>query len=233
MSLAGVSTIVCNSKESAFAVRSRVGNRKSVVYIPNSVKPIDDGRLSRAKWRQRLEISQGEFLVLGVGRLTPQKNFARFISMVALVNHSVPIRAIVAGRDDGLLESLQHQVNEYGLKPGLIQFMGAVPDARELMFAADVFVLSSDFEGMPNVVMEAMSAGIPTVCTRVNGVGALIDNGVDGFITDFRAEALTEKVLLLVRDKNLRVTVGASAAKRMRESFTPKMIAARLWQMCE
>ena len=233
MSLAALSTIVCNSPETADSVRSRVGKRKRVVFIPNSVRPVGNVELCRARWRQRLEISESDVLILGVGRLTNQKNFARFIKTVSIVRQRLPIRAVVAGRDDGLLESLQQQINASGFEHGVIELIGPVPDAKELMCAADVFLLSSDYEGMPNVVLEAMAAGVPCVCTRVNGVSALIEDGVDGFITDHRADALAEKVLLLVRDKKLCEEMGSRAAERMKGSFDPKMTAARLWQLCE
>jgi hypothetical protein len=109
-----------------------------------------------------------------------------------------------------------------------------VPDARELMCTSDVFVLSSDYGGMPNVVLEAMAVRGPCVCTSVNGVGALTEPGVNGFITDHRADALAEKVLLLVRDEKLREEMGAIATKRIKGgSFDPNVIAARLWQLCE
>ena len=233
MSLAAVSTVVCNSAESAAAVRRRVGNRKRVVYVPNSVQPVEKVEFCRTTWRQRLETSASEVLILGVGRLAPQKNFARFIETVALVHQKVPIRAVVAGRDYGSLESLRRQINASGLGPDVVEFIGPVPDARELMCATDVFVLSSDYEGMPNVVMEAMAAGVPCVCTRVNGVSALIEHGVNGFITDHRADALAEKVLLLVRNRKLWEEMAAKAAGHIKGSFDPKMIAARLWQLCE
>jgi len=232
-SLAGISTAVCNSSETAAAVRRHTGDRKHVVYIPNSVQPIENTSLCRKIWRERLGIRDGEVLILGVGRLTPQKNFARFIEAVVRVHRTVPIRAVIAGRDDGCLESLQQQVEASGLEPGAVRFIGPVPEARELMSAADVFVLSSDYEGMPNVVLEAMAVGVPCVCTRVNGVGDLIEQGVNGFITDHRADALAEKIQLLAHDKTLRQEMGARATERIDSSFDPQIITARLWQLLE
>lgn len=233
MSLAAVDTVVCNSQEAAVSLRKRAGNRKRVIYVPNSLQPIENVELNRTTWRKRLEISASEALILGVGRLTPQKNFGRFIETVALVSQRLPVRAVVAGRDDGLLESLRRQIDASGLGPGVIDFIGLVPDARELICAADIFLLSSDYEGMPNVVMEAMSAGVPCVCTKVNGVDSLIEHGVNGFITDHRANSLADEVLRLVEDKKLRGKVGRAAAESVRVSFDPKTIAARLWQLCE
>lgn len=233
MCLAAVSTVICNSQETTAAVRRRVGNRKRVVYIPNSVQPVENVALCRKTWRQPMGIRDSEVLIMGVGRLTPQKNFARFIEAVIRVYQTTPIRAVVAGRDDGCLESLQEQVELSGLEPGVVRFIGPVPDARELMCAADVFVLSSDYEGMPNVVLEAMVAGVPCVCTEVNGVSDLIEQGVNGFITDHRADALAEKIQLLASDRMLRQEMGARAMERVDSSFDPKIVAARLWRLCE
>lgn len=233
MSLAAVSTVVCNSQETTAAVRSRVGNRKRVVYVPNSVRQVKNMTLCRATWRQRLQISESEILILGVGRLAPQKNFARFVEMVDLVSRKVPIRAVVAGKDAGCLESLRQQINASGIDSGVIEFIGPVPDARKLVCAADVFVLSSDYEGMPNVIMEALAAGVPCVSTEVNGVSALIEQGVNGFITDHRADTLAEKVLLLTRNRKLREEMGAKAAERINGAFAPEVIASRLWRLCE
>jgi glycosyltransferase involved in cell wall biosynthesis len=214
-------------------VRRHVGDRKRVVHIPNSVQPVEDVELCRRTWRQRLGIPAEEVLILGVGRLSPQKNFGRFVKAVSLVHQTTPIQAVVAGRDDGSLASLQRQVKLSGLGPDVVRFIGSVPDARELMCAADVFVLSSDHEGMPNVVLEAMAAGVPCVCNKVNGVSTLIEPGVSGFITDRRADALAERIRLLVGDKGLREKMGARAAERIKGSFEPQTVAARLWQLCE
>jgi glycosyltransferase involved in cell wall biosynthesis len=101
------------------------------------------------------------------------------------------------------------------------------------MCAADVFVLSSDYEGMPNVVLEAMAAGVPCVCTQVNGVSGLIEPGRNGFITDHRADALAEKIGLLARDRMMRQKMGTKAIERVSSSFDPQMIAACLWRLCE
>lgn len=232
-SLAGIDTVVCNSQETAAAVRSRAGDHRRVVYVPNSVQPVEDRESYRRAWRQRLGIQDDEVLILGVGRLTPQKNFARFIEAIARVYQTTPVQAVVAGRDDGCLESLQQQIEKSGLESDAIRFIGPVPEARKLMCAADVFVLSSDYEGMPNVVLEAMAAGVPCVCTRVNSVSDLVKSGVSGFITDHRADALAEKIQLLAQDRALRQEMGARALKHVDSSFDPKTIATRLWQLLE
>jgi glycosyltransferase involved in cell wall biosynthesis len=232
-SVAGISIAVCNSQETTLAVRSRAASSKRVVHVPNGVPLVEDAISHRREWRQRLNIRDDECLVLGVGRLSAQKNFARFVEAIAHTWRVVPVRAVVAGRDDGSLESLQRQARDLAVDPDVLRFIGPVPEARELMCAADVFLLSSDYEGMPNVVLEAMAAGVPCVCTRVNGVSDLIEPGVHGFITDHDAVALAQKVSLLAQDKVMRQEMGTRAIERVKNTFDPKLIAGRLWQLLE
>jgi len=233
--MAGISTAVCNSRETATDVRQRAGKRKRVVYVPNGVEPMPepDAAAFRQSWRQRLEIESNDVLVMGVGRLAPQKNFSRFVDAVARAYQKVHLKAIVAGRDDGCLKNLQQQVSNAGLTSEVIRFIGAVPDARELICAADIFVLSSDHEGMPNVVLEALAAGVPCVSTRVNGVSDLIENGVNGFITEHRSEALAERIAALAKSPELRRKMSTHAVERILGRFNPEIIADQLWQLCE
>lgn len=232
-SLTGVSTIVCNSQETADAVREEVKGHKHVVYVPNSIRPLEHRDLHRRKWRQKLGLRETEVLVLGVGRLTPQKNFSRFVEAVAEAHQTIPIKAVVAGRDDGCLMDLRRKVRRCDLEATTVRFIGPVQEARDLMCAADVFLLSSDFEGMPNVVLEAMAAGVPCVCTHVNGVSDLVEDGVNGFITDLDASALAERIELLASDAALRREMGIKAAKRIDDAFAPEFITARLWKLLD
>jgi glycosyltransferase involved in cell wall biosynthesis len=233
MSLAGVSVAVCNSRETHGAIAGR-GAPKQAVYVPNAVQMLapDQVQAHRAHWRARLGLRDDAVLVLGVGRLAPQKNFARFIDAIAQARARVPVRAVIAGADLGSLAELQAQVARLGLQ-GAVQLIGRVPDARELMCAADIFLLSSDHEGMPNVVLEAMSVGVPCVATRVNGVGDLIQHELSGFVAEHDAGALAQYVMSLASDVDLRRRFGAAARAAIEGHFEPEQVARRLWALCE
>jgi len=235
MSLSGLATVVCNSQETRAALEQRVGRRKRVVYVPNAVQTFDSASIARLRthWRTRLGVGDDEVLVVGVGRMVPQKNFVRFVEMIAEVRRSVPVRAALAGKDGGSLAAVQGRAAELGLGPEVVQFLGPVPDARELICAADVFVLSSDHEGMPNVVLEALAAGVPCVCTSVNGVQTLISHGETGFIAAPAAEALAQHVALLAQNAPLRRAVGDRAAVQARGTYGAEDITSRLWALCE
>jgi glycosyltransferase involved in cell wall biosynthesis len=233
MSLAGISVAVCNSRETQARIAGRSAG-KPVVFIPNAVQMLtpEQVREQRAKWRARLGLGEGAVLVLGVGRLTPQKNFARFIDTIARARTRAPVQAAIAGGDFGCQAVLQAQIERLDLREA-VRLIGKVPDARELMCAADIFLLSSDHEGMPNVVLEAMSVGVPCVATRVNGVGDLIEHGANGFVAEQDAEALAPHVLDLAVDGELRAALGAAARATIEGHYQPEQIVRQLWALCD
>jgi len=140
---------------------------------------------------------------------------------------------VIAGADYGCREQLEQQREAVGLRPESLRFIGPVSDARELICAADIFLLTSDYEGMPNVVLEAMAAGVPAVCTIASNAGDLITDGREGFVVAPSPEALGQRVRLLASDAALRSSIGTAASTRARHLYHPQPIAQRLWSLCE
>ncbi|MDR6756408.1 glycosyltransferase involved in cell wall biosynthesis [Mycoplana sp. BE70] len=233
MSVAGISTAVCNSRETQRQLAHRLGSKKRVVYVPNAVEifPSDQMARWRADWRQQLDLRDDAVLVLGVGRLVPQKRFDRFIDTIESVGRHCTVQAVIAGQELGCLDALKSQVGRLGIDDR-VRFLGSVPDARELICASDIFLLSSDYEGMPNVVLEAMAAGVPCVATRVNGVADLIQNGVTGVIAGSKQDDLSREVLRLATDADIRREIGTRARAWIEQKFQPKLVTGQLWTLC-
>lgn len=233
LSTAGLASIVCNSRQTLAVLQATINRQRPIVYIPNGVQSIDQVTQHRAHWRQTLALDEDTILVVGVGRLAPQKNFARFIEAIVLANKHCPLHAVIAGPDLGQHAALQQQIDAAPLPAGRIRLIGPVPDARALLCAADIFMLSSDYEGMPNVVLEAMAAGAPCVCTRVNGVGEILEHGIHGFVTEHHAEALAQALVQLAQTPALRQSMGVQAQEYVTEKYSPATVYQRLWQLCE
>jgi glycosyltransferase involved in cell wall biosynthesis len=152
-------------------------------------------------------------LILGIGRLVPQKRFDRFLRVLALVQRSshVPFQALIAG-DGPLRAALEQQAREAGLFPGKLEFLGNVPEIESLYRKAHLLLLTSDHEGTPNVVLEAMASGLPVVATAVGGVPDLVQNGATGFVADAADEPrLTEALIQLLHDDALRLRMSHRA----------------------
>lgn len=102
--------------------------------------------------------------IITCGRLEPQKNQKMLINAFAEVSKHYPDAVLKIYGDGSLKSQLQQQIDDLGLC-GKAFLMGATDHVEETLRTADLFVLSSDYEGMPNALMEAMAAGVPCIST--------------------------------------------------------------------
>ncbi len=158
------------------AKRMGVAERK-LFFLPNAI----DVEQLRPERRN----GQTTLTVLTAGRLVEQKRMDRFVRLIARLKFEkrLPVRGVVVG-DGPLLDSLREQANALSLTEKDIQFRGKLAHLQKVYAEADLFVLTSEWEGTPNVVLEAMAAGLPVVATNVGGVPALIQHGTTGFIVN-------------------------------------------------
>jgi glycosyltransferase involved in cell wall biosynthesis len=170
--------------------------------------------------------------VLGVGRIEPAKQFPRFVDAVHETSRHISVQAVIAGEDQGGLDEVQLRIAQFNLN-GSIRLIGRVPDARELIAAADIFLLSSDREGMPNVLLEAMASGIACVATNVGAVGDVIEHGTNGFVVHKNASELAKYVIRLAKDPGLRRSVGEKARATVKQNYQADQLVHELWALCE
>ncbi len=234
-SIAAVTTVVCNSRRTEADAALRCRRDARILYVPNVVQVFPQAELAawRREWRESLGIADGQVLVLGVGRLSPQKNFTRFIDVVREVASRTPrIVAAIAGSDMGCGDALAARIAASGLDDR-IRLLGRIDHAHRLMAAADIFLLTSDFEGTPNVVLEAMAAGVPCVSTRVDGVADLIEDGVTGLLAAQDTSELAAAVSHLAGSEPARRRIGSAARAAIEGYPRPSELIRRLWALCE
>jgi glycosyltransferase involved in cell wall biosynthesis len=175
------------------------------VLIENA---IDTGYFARARAaaeaKQRLGVPAGRTVLGAVGRLSPEKGFDLLIRSVhQLLGAGLDLELLIAGDgdDQARLESL---VAELGLRDR-VRLLGYCGDTRPVYEAMDAFVLSSLREGLPNVLLEAMSLGVPVVATRIAGVPRLVQDGVNGLLVSAGSgEELTRALARICADAGLR-----------------------------
>ncbi len=174
--------------------------------------------------------------LLAIGRVTKQKRFDRFISAVARLRTQVDlkVRAWIAGpaQDEGLRTQLEAQATELGLLPGCLEFLGGVSDMISLYLQADACVLTSDFEGTPNVLLEAMASGLPVVATSVGGVPEIVRHGETGFLArpDDMA-GLVAALVRLVKDAPLRAAMGRRARAYIEQNHSLTRLPRYLYEL--
>lgn len=147
----------------------------------------------RIATRRHFNISPEARVILNAGRLVPEKAQHRLISAFAGLMQRVtapdPARLWIAG-DGPLREQLQRQIDQLGIAR-YVRLLGPRADMPALMNAADLFVLSSDLEGLPLVVGEAMACGTPVVATDVPGIRALFRH-TSGIVPVGDTEAMSQ-----------------------------------------
>lgn len=166
-------------------ITRRVVPRNRIRVIPNGLmlNKFTGAFPNRSQLRRQTSVADDEFLWLAVGRLDEQKDYPTLLRAFQLLRHGgYKARLQVAGQGP-LLSKLKRQVADLRIDD-YVMFLGLRHDIPLLLNAADGFVLSSAWEGLPNVVMESMAAGRPVVATRVGGVPELIEDGVNGYLVD-------------------------------------------------
>lgn len=164
--------------------------------------------------------------VLTAGRLVEQKDPWLFLdAAVELVRRIPDVRFIVVG-EGPLRARLRERAERMGLG-GRVEFTGEQRAMEEWYGEADVFWLTSRWEGLPNVVLEAMASGVPVVATDVGGVRELIGEGGAGFLaTPGAVETFVSPTVRLCADPALRGRVGALARTRAEEFSIKRMVEA-------
>jgi len=119
-------------------------------------------------------------------------------------------------------QQLSRFANELGVLNKNLHFMGQIVDVRTAYHHGDILLLTSDYEGTPNVVLEAMACGLTIVSTNVGDVNRLITNEINGFILDF--PNIEEKAVNLFRaiinDRNIRINMGIINRKIIEREFS-------------
>ena len=191
--------------------------------IPNPVFPInqpDIGVRERPPWFHRKNI-------VAMGRLAEQKGFDMLIEAFAPIARKFRDWGLTIFGEGSLRAELEERLGELGIKDS-VHLPGNLRNPFDAIKHADLFVLSSRYEGFPNALCEAMACGIPAVsfdCPA--GPSEIIRHGVDGLLVRvLDTDGLAEAMRLLIEDKNMRSKFGRSALNVL-ERFNPDKIFSK------
>ena len=169
----------------------------------------------RAEWGRK----EDDVVFLCAASLTPKKNHALLLSAFAELQKSASDTYLVLAGDGGERVAIEAAVEAEGLGDR-VRLLGNRDDVPALLHAADVFVLSSDREGVPLSCMEAMAAGRPVVATRVGGTPEVVRDFVDGLLVEpGDVEGFAEAMRCVAVDRARRSVMGSAALRRAEEEF--------------
>lgn len=180
--------------------------------------------------RCELGLADDVFLFVAVGNVKPEKGFGDLVVAADLLRRASLPRpfavAIAGGPDDAqCLSDLQSLISQLRLE-STVRLLGQREDTLAIYSAADAFVLSSRSEGLPLVLLEAMSAGLPVVATAVGGVpDVLCDSGGGILVEPASPPALAEGMTRLLTGSELCADLGARGAEAVKRRYSAQAMA--------
>jgi glycosyltransferase involved in cell wall biosynthesis len=208
-----------------------------IAVVPNGIDEngfdtiaVTDSALNSGKRRPR---------ILFLGSLVKSKGFATLLGIMPSVLEKVgDVECIFAGefRSDAEREQTMSLVEQNNLS-GCVSFVGLVvgEDKARLLLSSDLFILPTrSTEGQPLVLLEAMAAGLPAICTDVGAIRETVINGETGFIVEKQdTRQLAERILILLEDAQLRREMGKRSRERFLECYTKDRFADNLGEVFE
>jgi len=218
--------LVCvGESQRADALARGLAPAGKLLVIPNGIElpalPAGGEKEARRAARAKLELSADAHAVGMVARLAPQKGVGAFVQAAATVLKQRPdvIFCVVGGGP--LQAQVQARLEDLKVPPESFRLLGHREDAPSLYPAFDVVALSSLYEGLPYVLLEAMAWGVPVVATDVLGSRDVVSAGETGLLARVDDPAdIAAQLLSLLNDPQLRARFGAAARKRVAEEFS-------------
>ncbi|WNS81210.1 glycosyltransferase [Domibacillus sp. DTU_2020_1001157_1_SI_ALB_TIR_016] len=227
--LADSVTIISETARTYF-VESGTVRPEKLLFLPNGVntKLYQEKPGAGEAIKRELQLPDTAFTWLAVGRFDEQKNYPNLLQAFQRVVQKEPDTVLLIAGVGPLLDQTKKLAADLGLS-SRVRFLGYRTDIPDMMSAADAYVMSSDWEGMPLVLQEASSVGLPIVCTDVGGNKEVVIEGETGFIVQPKSSfALAEGMLRLLRmDPESRTQMGEAGKDYMQSTFEMDRVAEK------
>lgn len=225
-------TCVNSEKVAAEWLANKVISLKKLRVVPNGVvlskfiSPSLRNRTGHLYSRR----SNNSFIWVAIGRLTLQKDFFNLLDAFGRVAKSFSHCSLYIAGDGPLKQELKAKIQGMGLKDR-IYLVGVCKDIPTLLYQADALVLSSVWESLPNVILEAMAAGLPIVATDIGGVRELVSDGEDGFLVPCHEPmSLAEAMMhLMTITKQKRTEMGERGRAIAKKKYNINIIVKK-WE---
>lgn len=216
--------LVANSKAAIESAVQLGRNRSDLYYLPNA---IDTEYFLPNRMNEK-----NTFNIVAIGRLVNQKGYDRMLKIISkCVKSRGNIRLRIYGQGP-LQAKLEERAEKMGLLGKTVNFMGTLDDIRPAFHTSDLLLLTSNYEGTPNVAMEALACGIPVVSTRVGGVEDVVLNGETGKIYEVNDEnGIVQGILSLVEERENLKIMGQNGRNYIEKNYSLNLLPQKLNQL--
>lgn len=203
-------------------VRVSAVPRRKIRYIPNGVdtRRFHPDPETRSHYRMKHGL-QNTFVWLAVGRFDIQKDYPNMLQAFALVARARPKTILIIVGDGPLRPAMEELAQNLGMKDR-VRLLGISHDIPELMNMADGYVMSSAWEGMANVLLEAGASGLPVVVTDVGGNREVVRNGETGLLVPPKDHGALAWAMIRLMDlsEGERKQMGVAGRKHIEDSYS-------------
>jgi len=217
-------------REKRQIVEMGLADPESVRVIYNGID-VDSFRIrerDRREARQKYDVSEHEFLIVTVGRVSVEKGHRDLVNCFRRLRSEYNgLKLIIAG--EGPLREQLRERNRDLIESGRLLLPGYVEDVRTVYFASDLYAHPARFEGFGLSILEAMGAGRPIVASRAGGIPELVRDGRDGVLVEpGSVRELAAAIKSFLEDEERRVKRGKQAARRAQDFDRSAMVSNHL-----
>jgi glycosyltransferase involved in cell wall biosynthesis len=225
--------VVGNSRAVVAFYRQHGLPERRLALIPSGIGDEEPPAVDRAALRAEFGWPGDAPLLLFAGRLAAQKGIDDLVTAIDLVQYVLPeLRVLIVG-DGPLRAPLEETARAFRLD-GMVRFTGHRDDVPRLLAAADLLVLPSLYEGLPNVVLEAMRFAKPVVATAAPGTTEVVDDGRTGLLVPVHdPPALAQAIRTVLRDPALARRLGDAGRARVVAEFRAATMIERFAALYE
>jgi glycosyltransferase involved in cell wall biosynthesis len=201
---------------------------RKIAVLPNVIDLCDFDRKA-TKPIVKPELAD-RILVTAVGSLHECKRFDRFLDGLAVARRREPkLFGVIAGTDVGEKAALERKARALGLIPGHFEFLGECEHIPSLLAHSRLLISCSEYEGFPNVILEAMAARLPVLATPVGDVGQIVKDGATGYLLKpDDAQGMADRIVRLINDPAFSTKMGQAGRKRVEQDYNVASLAPRL-----
>jgi glycosyltransferase involved in cell wall biosynthesis len=241
--------VLANSKETADEVTRLTGTKVTCIYNPTltgNYKALAEEPVAQNPAIQNPETqhpatqklaAQDWFasnlpVIISTGRLAPEKGYDTLLKAFALVQQQIDCRLVIIGEGDQRIE-LENLAQTLAIADK-VWMPGYDANPYKYVSKADVFVLSSRFEGLPNTLIEALAVGTPCVSTRCkSGPSEILLNGEGGFLVDVDdAEKMADAIVTVLQNPEKANAMLQKAQEKL-DRFTPEVVGRKYLEVIE
>lgn len=222
--------ILCVSEATKAVTEEQVSDKKRLVTIYHGTCLETKSEITPFQLSEKLNIPEETFIIGNIANHIWPKNLETFIKVAHyLINikKNKNLHFVQIGSFFSLTTKLQKLIGDYDLEKNF-SFLGYLPQASNFIPQFDILAVTSQIEGVPQVIYESFYHEVPVVSTNVGGISEVIDHHENGLLSEaFDYKNLSENILLLLKNEELRRKFTRNAKRKLMKNFTTSLMAEK------